>query len=58
MITARLQFRFTVAIFSVLASALGLGQVPQLGYDDTPFQPDGKWRVHDVKRTRPAVVTP
>jgi len=29
-----------------------------LGYDDTPFLPDGKWRVHDAKRPRPSVVTP
>ncbi len=29
-----------------------------LGYDNTPFQPNGKWRVHDVSRPRPAVVTP
>jgi hypothetical protein len=35
-----------------------MGQQPVLGYDDTPFQPDGKWRVHDSKRPRPPVVTP
>ena len=29
-----------------------------LGYDDTPFLPGGKWRVHDVSRPRPAVITP
>ena len=29
-----------------------------LGYDDTPMLPDSKWRVHDVKRPRPRVVTP
>src|SRR5712671_2468332 len=29
-----------------------------LGYDDTPYLPDGKWRVHDVSRPRPPVVTP
>src|SRR5260370_8881711 len=28
------------------------------GYDDTPFLPDGKWRVHDVSRPRPKVITP
>ncbi len=33
-----------------------LGQ--ELGYDDTPLQPDGKWKVHDSKRPRPPVVTP
>jgi len=29
-----------------------------LGYDDTPFLPDGKWRVHDSKRPQPEVITP
>jgi hypothetical protein len=29
-----------------------------LGYDDTPFLPDQKWRVHDITRQRPRVVTP
>jgi hypothetical protein len=36
----------------------GLGQQAPLGYDDTPLQPDGKWRVHDIGRPRPVVVTP
>lgn len=29
-----------------------------LGYDDTPFLPDGKYRVHDDKRPQPPVVAP
>src|SRR6185437_9395223 len=29
-----------------------------LGYDDTPYLPGGKWRVHDVSRPRPQVITP
>ncbi len=29
-----------------------------LGYDDTPFLPGQKWRVHDVARPRPRVITP
>ena len=28
------------------------------GYSDTPFLPGGKWRVHDIRRPRPRVVTP
>ena len=44
--------------------ALGVGtlawsqkQYPK-GYTDTPYQPNGKWRIHDVNRPRPEVVTP
>jgi hypothetical protein len=29
-----------------------------VGYDDTPMQPNGKWRIHDGKRPQPAIVTP
>lgn len=29
-----------------------------LGYDDTPFLPGGKWRVHDGTRPQPPIVTP
>jgi hypothetical protein len=33
-------------------------KAPHVGYDDTPFLPGGKWRVHDVARPHPRVVTP
>jgi hypothetical protein len=51
------------SIFGSVLLAAAMAQTPQhkdhtLGYDDTPFQPDGKWRVHDVSRPRPAVITP
>ena len=29
-----------------------------LGYEDTPFLPGQKWRVHDIKRPIPRLVTP
>ncbi|MCC6407380.1 MAG: DUF1080 domain-containing protein [Planctomycetes bacterium] len=29
-----------------------------VGYKDTPYLPDGKWRVHDSDRPAPSVVTP
>jgi hypothetical protein len=29
-----------------------------LGYDDTPYLPDSPWRVHDLARPQPAIVTP
>ena len=28
------------------------------GYTDTPFLPGGKWRVHDLNRPHPGIVTP
>jgi hypothetical protein len=42
------------------ASLLGAAdnKQPATGYTDTPFLPDGKWRVHDDNRPRPQVVTP
>ena len=33
-------------------------KVPPVGYDDTPYLPDGEWRVHDGDRPQPRVVTP
>jgi hypothetical protein len=46
----------------LLAGAAGIPVLTQqqnrLGYDDTPMQPSGKWRVHDSKRPQPRVVTP
>ena len=35
-----------------------LGQQAPVGYDDTPMQPNGKWRVHDGTRPHPAIITP
>ena len=46
-----------IAALSIVM-ALAATQSPQLGYDDTPMQPNGKWRIHDSKRPRPDVVTP
>lgn len=31
---------------------------PAIGYDDTPVLPGQKWKVHDISRPRPRVVTP
>jgi hypothetical protein len=33
-------------------------QQKNLGYDNTPMQPDGRWRVHDGNRPQPVIVTP
>jgi hypothetical protein len=35
-----------------------LAQHSPVGYTDTPYLPDGKWRVHDLNRPHPKLVTP
>jgi hypothetical protein len=51
--------RFSLAGVIVVALTAGMpGQQANLGYDDTPMQPNGKWHVHDGKRPQPRVVTP
>ena len=35
-----------------------LGQQANLGYDDTPMQPNGRWHIHDGKRPQPPLVRP
>ena len=49
---------FAVAILVVFTTGFVRSQQPNLGYDDTPLQPDGKWRVHDVRRPAPESVVP
>jgi len=44
--------------FWLTAAIFGIQEKPVLGYDDTPFLPGSKWRVHDSKRPAPPVVTP
>jgi len=39
-------------------SALGQDGQPPVGYSDTPLLPGQKWRVHDIERPVPPVVTP
>jgi hypothetical protein len=45
-------------ILATLGAALVAQQNPNLGYTDTPMQPNGKWHVHDPARPQPRVVTP
>jgi hypothetical protein len=55
-----------LAALAVLAAVATFGQAPQKknehgsveGYDDTPFLPGQKWRVHDSRRPHPRTVTP
>jgi hypothetical protein len=48
----------TLALAAAAAAQTAEHKDHTLGYDDTPFQPNGKWRVHDVSRPRPEVITP
>ena len=48
----------TIAIVACLSAAIVLSQQAPIGYDDTPMQPDGRWKVHDSKRPRPKIVSP
>lgn len=60
MITTRATSDLAViaAFLATIAAGVTSSQAPPPGYDDTPFQPDGKWRVHDSRRPVPVVVTP
>jgi len=49
---------FACVLFLATAATAAEKKDTTLGFDDTPFLPDGKWRVHDVKRPRPHAVTP
>ena len=42
----------------VIGASLAAGQRAPVGYDDTPIQPNGRWHIHDGKRSQPATVTP
>jgi 3-keto-disaccharide hydrolase len=41
-----------------LLGGTALGQQANIGYDDTPLQPNGLWHVHDGKRPQPPIITP
>src|SRR4030095_11410788 len=45
-------------VMAIVGAKPAFAQHAQIGYDDTPLQPDGKWRVHDSRRPQPPVVTP
>ena len=55
---------FPIPLLALVAAAIyGQQEKPKYrtsptGYSDTPYLPDGKWRVHDIARPKPPVVTP
>ncbi len=50
--------RYLVVLLTLALARGAVAQQSVTGYDDTPFQPDGKWRVHDSRRPRPSVIRP
>jgi hypothetical protein len=48
--------KFVILVVLTLNVAVR-GQQAPIGYDDTPMQPNNKWRVHDGTRPYPPVVT-
>ena len=44
-------------LIALFLTATASGQQAPVGYDDTPMQPNGKWRVHDGTRPHPTIVT-
>lgn len=47
----------SVVLLAIVLMAIVVAQAPT-GYQDTPLQPDGKWRIHDGTRPQPPVVVP
>jgi len=47
-----------LVLVAALTVGFFVGVMAQLGYEDTPFLPGQRWRVHDGKRPQPPVVTP
>lgn len=56
----RLRATFTSAAsaLAIVCTTLVAQQNNNLGYTDTPMQPNGKWHVHDPARPQPTVVAP
>ncbi len=48
----------TALLSAVALVGAARAQAPKIGYDDTPLQPGGRWRVHDGKRPAPRMVAP
>ena len=53
-----LRIGFALGLPAIVVIGSANRQQPNLGYDDTPLQPDGKWRIHDSRRPQPKVVAP
>ena len=38
-----------MVVFNCVGASTVLSQQAPIGYDDTPMQPNGLWKVHDIK---------
>ena len=47
-----------ILLIVLMLTATASAQQAPIGYDDTPMQPNGMWRVHEGTRPYPRVVTP
>jgi hypothetical protein len=55
----RIRFQnFALLLLATMAYAQPQQRTAPTGYSDTPYLPDQKWRVHDIDRPRPPMVTP
>ena len=51
-VRSRLMTLLTISVLLGMSSTLP-SQDASLGFSDTPFQPDGKWHIHDGTRPQP-----
>jgi hypothetical protein len=54
----KLKHLILLPLFSLNCHAADENKPSQIGYEDTPVIPGTEWRVHDIKRPAPRVVTP
>src|ERR1700704_6645762 len=55
---SQMRTMITALLGLVAGVSLVAGQQAPVGYDDTPMQPNGRWRIHDGTRPQPTVVPP
>jgi 3-keto-disaccharide hydrolase len=55
---SRISLSIAIAALAAIAWPQAQPHRGELGFDDTPQLPGQKWRVHDIERPRPHVVTP
>ncbi len=58
MITTKLRLVAAMAVLPAAAFAQGTAPAKKIGYDDSPMQPGGRFRIHDGGRPAPALVSP